>query len=285
MQNVKALGRLKRRIGANGPGVTVAVIALVFALVGGAYAASGALTGKQKKEVEKIAKKFAGKEGAKGATGATGPQGVPGPKGDAGAAGKDGASVKVAPVSAGDPEHCAELGGALVEKEGSGAPAEVCNGEEGEEGSPWTAKGRLPQGAMLTGTWVANGSGIVNTSLSFPIHLEEPETGAPIPNAKIFYGSGTEEPEIEVSPGKFEKTEFQKHCANAASKPEVISPNTNTRTLCIYNFPAASTEATFEYFSRTGTELAQGGAAAGGFLALNITTPGTVYGSYVVSGG
>ncbi|MCW2987260.1 MAG: hypothetical protein JWM24_198, partial [Solirubrobacterales bacterium] len=41
-------------------GLTVGVIALVMALVGGAYAA-GALTGKQKKEVEKIAKKFAGK--------------------------------------------------------------------------------------------------------------------------------------------------------------------------------------------------------------------------------
>ena len=40
-------------------GLTVAILALVLAMVGGAYA-SGALTGKQKKEVKKIAKKYAG---------------------------------------------------------------------------------------------------------------------------------------------------------------------------------------------------------------------------------
>ena len=59
-------------------GLLVAIVALVFAMVGGAYAAKGALTGKQKKEVTKIAKKYAGKPGAQGPQG---PAGLVGPKG------------------------------------------------------------------------------------------------------------------------------------------------------------------------------------------------------------
>jgi hypothetical protein len=68
-------------------GLTVAILALVFAMVGGAYAASGGLTGKQKKEVEKIAKKYAGKTGPAGSQGPAGPAGA---KGDTGTNGKDG---------------------------------------------------------------------------------------------------------------------------------------------------------------------------------------------------
>jgi len=58
---VSKLQKLKSRLGANGPGITIAVIALVFALVGGAFAASGGLTSKQKKQVTAIAKKRSGK--------------------------------------------------------------------------------------------------------------------------------------------------------------------------------------------------------------------------------
>ena len=68
-------------------GLTVAILALVFAMVGGAYAASGGLTGKQKKEVEKIAKKYAGKTGSAGSQGPAGPAGA---KGDTSTNGKDG---------------------------------------------------------------------------------------------------------------------------------------------------------------------------------------------------
>jgi hypothetical protein len=67
-------------------GLIVACLALVFAMVGGAYAA-GKLTSKQKKEVEKIAKKYAGRTGLAGSQGPAGPVGV---KGDTGTDGKDG---------------------------------------------------------------------------------------------------------------------------------------------------------------------------------------------------
>lgn len=74
-------------------GLVVAIVALVFAMVGGAYAAQQALNGKQKKEVEKIAKKYAGKQGPQGPqgpAGPAGPMGVQGAKGDPGVDGQQG---------------------------------------------------------------------------------------------------------------------------------------------------------------------------------------------------
>jgi Collagen triple helix repeat (20 copies) len=120
-------------------GLLVAILALVLATTGAAFAASG-LNGKQKKEVEKIAKKFAGKPGPAGPAGATGPAGP------AGAAGKNGSN--------GAP----------------GAPGEP--GPKGEEGSPWTAGGTLPAGATETGDWALSSSE-EPLPISFPIPLEE----------------------------------------------------------------------------------------------------------------
>lgn len=162
------------------PGV-IAVIALVFAMVGGAYAAGGnplasssgkkssGLTAKQKKEVKKLAMKYAGKPGeagpkgdtgaagANGNAGATGPVGPPGPKGDQGEPGKE--------------------------------------GEPGEEGSPWTAGGTLPVGSTETGSWygltkeAAPSTFVAKTTISFPIPTAAPPTqnivikvGDPVPN-------------------------------------------------------------------------------------------------------
>jgi hypothetical protein len=139
-------------------GFIIAIVALVAALGGGAYAASGALSGKQKKEVEKIAKKYAGKPGPAGATGpagtagATGPAGTAGatgPAGTAGAAGNDGAAGK--------------------------------EGKAGEEGSPWTVGGVLPSGETETGIW-GTGEGEAAGShffpMSFTLPLLEPLAGA-----------------------------------------------------------------------------------------------------------
>jgi hypothetical protein len=105
-------------------GLTVAVIALVFAMLGGAYAA-GKLTSKQKKEVEKIAKKFqgTGPAGAQGAAGSNGKDGAQGGKGETGPQGKQG---------------------------NPGAP-----GVDGEDGacSLGNTECVLPPGATMTGTW------------------------------------------------------------------------------------------------------------------------------------
>lgn len=78
--------RLQRALGPGG--LIVAIIAVVLALGAGAYAASGGLTGKQKEEVKKIARKFAGRNGANGAAGPAGPGGQPGAAGAQGATGQ-----------------------------------------------------------------------------------------------------------------------------------------------------------------------------------------------------
>jgi hypothetical protein len=87
------LQRLRRPEPFGKAGLMVAVFALVVAMAGGAYAA-GALSGKQKKEVEKIAKKFAGKPGANGQQGAAGANGTNGTNGKDGASGNPGAPGK-----------------------------------------------------------------------------------------------------------------------------------------------------------------------------------------------
>jgi len=157
-------------------GLTVAVIALVLALTGAAFAAAG-ITGKQKKEVEKIAKKFAGKPG---------PAGPAGPAGANGTNGKDGAP-------------------GLNGKEGPEGPEglEGPEGPEGPEGSPWTAGGVLPHEKTETGSWSADASGEeasspIITSISFPIPLESGLAAAKVHyvNKKVQegkIGAGSEE--------------------------------------------------------------------------------------------
>ena len=113
-------------------GLIVAVIALVAALVGGAYAAAG-LTGKQKKEVKKIAKKFAGKDGAQGPVG---PQGAKGDKGDTGAAGADGTDGSNGLSVTGAAATAAECGGVAggVKYTLDGTTTKICNGKNGTNG-------------------------------------------------------------------------------------------------------------------------------------------------------
>jgi hypothetical protein len=138
-------------------GLVIAVFALIFALAGGAYAASGGLTGKQKKEVKAIAKSLqgTGPAGSPGPAGPGGSQGSAGSNGKDGTNGKDGSngqSVKAETESPG--AHCSEGGVKLTSASGV---SYVCNGEEGPQGnagSPWTLGGTLPSGATETGAWI-----------------------------------------------------------------------------------------------------------------------------------
>ena len=285
MRKLKALGRIKARLSANAPGITVAVIAMLLALTGAAFAASGALTGKQKKEVKALIKKEA-KPGSPGAPGAKGDPGAPGAKGDPGA---PGASVKVTSVAEGDPEFCAELGGAIVEKEGNPAAAEVCSGEDGAPGAPgvpgkpWTADGPRPAEGQVMGTWIASGTGSVEAPLSFPIHL-----GGNVKSGKVWFGTGDEEP-IEVEPGKTEPTEFKKHClkdpvsSGSMLKPEV-APGF-TRTLCIFHSTFDSVAVNFVNVTVVGGEGGPGAGTAGGFLEVELPEGGVAHGSFAVRGG
>src|SRR3954469_5627200 len=168
-------------------GVVLGVIALILALGGTALAAKGALTGKQKKEVEKIAKKYAGKPGAPGAQGPAGPQGpagangkdgAKGDKGDSGTngtngtEGTDGKSIEVLAGAAG----CGTAGGSTVQVEGEPATAkEVCNGEEGPAGPTETT---LPPGKTETGVWGGRGKdqAVLDIWISFALRLPSAPT-------------------------------------------------------------------------------------------------------------
>jgi hypothetical protein len=138
-------------------GLTVAILALVMALVGGAYAAGG-LTKSQEKQVTKIAKKYAGKPGAAGAVGPVGAAGKDGTNGTNGTNGAPGEGVKITESAAAFPSgNCngTTKGGKGGSKfEVGSTTAYACNGKEGTFGGQ-----TLPTGKSLTGLWALSGYG------------------------------------------------------------------------------------------------------------------------------
>lgn len=129
------------------PATILALVALIFAATGGAYAATGGgdglhargnIAAKKKKKSNNNIRGPAGPRGATGAvgpagsTGGTGPAGPAGPKGESGPAGSNGAageSLKVAVAGS----ECKEGGTSFSNSIWSGY---VCNGEKGKAGSP-----------------------------------------------------------------------------------------------------------------------------------------------------
>jgi len=139
---------LRNRLGI--PGV-ISVIALVFAMSGGAWAAKKYIITSPKQIKPSVLKKLKGPRGKRGPAGLAGPageQGLPGANGLPGAKGAAG------------------LAGA---KGDTGAKGD--KGDPGDPGEPWTAGGTLPSGETETGTW-HNETGEFNfASISFPIPL------------------------------------------------------------------------------------------------------------------
>jgi hypothetical protein len=228
MKKPAILASLRKRLSASGPGLTVAVVAMIVALAGTAYAATK-LNSTQKKEVKKIAKEFAGKPGANGAPGAPGPQGPAGAKGDTGPKGDTGlkgdkgdqglpgTNGKSVEIVGGGPEACeksptVKVPGVTYEVEDSGVEKTVC---DGAEGSPWTAGGTLPPGATETGTWAVSGNGSkVPAAIPFPIHL-----AGNIENPHILFKGG------ELAPPE-------------CTGPNPNHPNAKPGVLCIYLGPS-----------------------------------------------
>jgi hypothetical protein len=248
----------------------LSVIALVFALMGGAYAASNAQTSKKAKVVK-------GPPGKQGKQGPAGPAGAPGAKGDAGAAGlkgdagakgengapgapgASGKSVELSPIPVAGPD-CAGQGGTEVIVEGELSGEEVCNGKEG---SPWTAGGTLPPGATETGTWSFNGTNAdtegIYVPISFPIKL-----AAPIAREHIH---------IQTDP------DFATFC----DAINVIVPKAPPGELCVYAEPFVN--ATFD--SITGiapTGEVEAVTKVGGIMHFTLTGTGYGFGSWAVTG-
>ena len=207
---------LRNRFGI--PGV-ISVIALVFAMFGGAYAATNG-SGGGKASVSAKAKR--GPRGPKGPAGPAGPQGPAGSQGAAGSNGKDGApgkSIVVSEIEA-EEEGCEERGGAEVKQEGAGEGIEVCNGAEGE---PWTAGGTLPKGSSETGAFspsqvptllgIFEAPGYVEASqyllpVDFPIRLANAPAFVYVPAAGQAFGTAAGCPGVvggvpKANSGKF----------------------------------------------------------------------------------
>lgn len=169
-------------------------LALVFAMSGGAYAASKYAITSSKQIKPSVLKQLRGAQGPTGTTGAAGVAGAAGPQGPAGArgetgpegkAGKDGTNGtegqpgepgrNVVAEAASNGECSA--GGTKFEVEGSGHTEHVCNGSGGGGGGG----GTLASGQTETGTWFIEGTvkakeELVEQPISFTTPLAKPAT-------------------------------------------------------------------------------------------------------------
>jgi hypothetical protein len=231
------------------PGV-ISVMALVFAMLGGAYAAQSSNSGKATASAK--AKKGprgprgatgpagpTGPQGAVGPQGPAGPQGPQGPKGDAGNAGQAGTSV----LAGNEPSGTANCEGRGGSKFVTGATTTyACNGKEG--GSGGGGGGGLPielgAGETETGTWTLespseNEATVALTSISFPIPLAR----ADAESIEVKYWKeegGTKDPhctgetfEPAAEPGFFclylaAPGEGEEALLNNTAKPFVVAP-------------------------------------------------------------
>jgi hypothetical protein len=171
------------------PGV-ISVIALVFAMFGGAYAASNSSGGGKATASAKAKKGPRGPKGPKGDTGPAGPAGAKGDTGGAGsngapgAPGKDGESVKGEPIAAGGACGAGVTG---VKYTVGATTTNVCNGTNGTNGAAGLPA-FLPPEKTETGFWSlgpggvggvdfdaksTSGQGLQQVPISFPIPLEE----------------------------------------------------------------------------------------------------------------
>jgi hypothetical protein len=163
------LSPLRNRFGI--PGV-ISVIALVFAMLGGAYAASdngGASSDKASAsaKAKKGPRGPRGPKGPAGPAGPTGPQGPAGAKGDTGAAGSNGQngapgtpgqSVTATPIAAGGVCGAGVTG---VKYTLGASSNNICNGKSGTNGEDGETgfTDTLPGGAIETGTYSTEWAG------------------------------------------------------------------------------------------------------------------------------
>jgi hypothetical protein len=218
-------------------------LALVFAMSGGAYAASKYLITSTKQISPKVLKALKGKNGANGTNGSAGTQGAQGPQGLQGTAGKEGAAgtpgtpgkdgVSVASKTLVKEDANCKEGGSEFAAESKKTYA--CNG------SAWTAGGTLPKGAEEKGVWndVGTKEGAVKLeSISFGIPLKTAPT------------------EVE-----FVKETPTAHCPGSAKNPTATEGY-----LCVYDSVPEAFVSVNPGFSNPGELFGPGHATKSGTL-------------------
>lgn len=192
----------------------VALLALVIAMTGGAYAASKYVITSTKQINPKVLKSLKGTAGKPGSNGAQGPAGPVGPQGPAGAAGIEGKAGREGNVGA---KGVTGAAGATGPKGATGATG--ANGTTGAEGVCTKANCTLPSGATETGTWTAFYYGLtegelpIKVALSFPIPLPSSSS-----KAFVFTEEQTAKKEFGAS-----------GCAGSS-----LHPTAPAETLCVY---------------------------------------------------
>lgn len=272
------------------PGV-ISVVALVFALVGGAFAANN-LGGPGKEATVSAKKSLKGPRGPRGAKGATGAEGPAGSQGPTGAAGKNGANgvdgsdgthgVDGQSITVAEEPAFGECGDeAGIKVSSADGDFYVCNGTEGtdgiigkdgKEGSPWTAGGTLPTGATLTGTWgfSANLAGtpeVLKHIEAVPISFNIPLSG-PInsPDRAVFV-------EDSNTP----------HCSAAPINGSLGNPKAESGYLCIYPSPLIGAITPSEVLGPVFAPDNSIVGAAGTTLFFDVTEDTIAYGSWAVT--
>jgi hypothetical protein len=237
------LSPLRNRFGI--PGV-ISVIALVFAMFGGAYAATN--TGKATSSAKT-------KKGPRGPKGATGPAGPAGPVGPAGPAGPQGAKGDTGPQGKEGPQGPAGP---------AGAP-----GAKGKDGSPWTVSGTLPSKKTETGAYFVSSegepgeeedvvgvySGYAGTSISFVIPLAEE-----IPSSNTIYVS-----KDAPAPEGCENTEHE----GAASAQ---NPEADPGFLCLFESFRENLSDEESFFIKPSATL-EGASVSGAIFFQLVTAP------------
>jgi Collagen triple helix repeat (20 copies) len=278
---------LRNRFGI--PGV-ISVIALVFAMLGGAYAANNSGSGDSKASASAVKKGPRGPRGPKGPAGPAGPAGVQGPagpqgaKGDTGAAGangkdgtngtngSNGTSATTASF-AGVKAPCTEGG---VEVKSANPTTLVCNGvkgADGEDGSPWTAGGVLPPNATQTGLWTLTKDspviigGFYSEEISFPIPLK-----AALDEAHVRYV----ESEVPVPAD----------CNNGTgAAPGPANPEADPGFLCVFVAGGSATSSETIFIADPSAESFGAGTIGARIVASAIEGPAPdAFGSYAVTG-
>lgn len=244
--------KVRERLGS--AGLAVAIVALIVALSGGAYAATATNSAKKpakgltKAQVLALIKANPGPPGSPGAPGPAGgagpkgEQGVAGSKGDPGSKGDAGTGIKLTPIPVGA-GGCSQLGGATLEENASpNAKKDICNGakgaqgDKGDPGDPWSVGGVLPPGRSETGAW------------AFTAADDDAEIAVPISFTIPLPGEPTEEEFAEDDVHYQDDADFATACpAGSAGEPKAPPGK-----LCVFynSFGGAPVNATFTRISK-----------------------------------